>query len=252
MLVSAAEKGLSSESPKIYDVFEEDFEHFPNGGLKFINEERMKRQRAIIWEFLQKIGKQIFTGAIFRISMPVGLCEPRSFLQRLADQWSYVPAFITPAAQSKDPVERMKLVMTFALAGRHLTVSMDKPFNPILGETFEAEFSDGTQVCVEQTSHHPPISHWGVYGLDGSFLYSGYGESVAKFRTNAMTVGLKGHHKIEFANGESIWFTMPMFNISGVVMGTRLVEYFGTMVFRDEKNDLTGCIKFVDNSANQG
>ena len=35
-----------------------------------------------------------------------------------------------------------------------------KPFNPILGETFQAFYSDGTVIDIEHTSHHPPISHF--------------------------------------------------------------------------------------------
>jgi len=33
-----------------------------------------------------------------------------------------------------------------------------KPFNPILGETWQARMEDGTSMCMEQISHHPPIS----------------------------------------------------------------------------------------------
>jgi len=32
-----------------------------------------------------------------------------------------------------------------------------KPFNPLLGETFEYE-QDGFRLLLEQVSHHPPIS----------------------------------------------------------------------------------------------
>jgi hypothetical protein len=34
---------------------------------------------------------------------------------------------------------------------------MDKPFNPILGETYQT-IIDGCPVYGEQISHHPPIS----------------------------------------------------------------------------------------------
>jgi hypothetical protein len=38
-----------------------------------------------------------------------------------------------------------------------LYIDMAKPFNPILGETYQA-FIDGCPIYGEQTSHHPPIS----------------------------------------------------------------------------------------------
>lgn len=36
---------------------------------------------------------------------------------------------------------------------------MKKPFNPILGETFEARCGK-YKICLEQIVHHPPISYY--------------------------------------------------------------------------------------------
>lgn len=47
---------------------------------------------------------------------------------------------------------------------QHVYQSWRKPFNPILGETFQAVLSDGSKVFLEQISHHPPIS---AFQLDG-------------------------------------------------------------------------------------
>jgi len=35
----------------------------------------------------------------------------------------------------------------------------NKPFNPLLGETYELETND-YQFLAEQVSHHPPVSAW--------------------------------------------------------------------------------------------
>ena len=37
-----------------------------------------------------------------------------------------------------------------------------KPFNPILGETFQAYYPDKTVINIEHTSHNPPVSHFFV------------------------------------------------------------------------------------------
>ncbi len=39
-----------------------------------------------------------------------------------------------------------------------------KPFNPILGETWQASLSDGSAICIEQISHHPPVSAFHIEG----------------------------------------------------------------------------------------
>jgi len=49
---------------------------------------------------------------------------------------------------------------------------MDKPFNPILGETFQG-IIDGCLVYGEQISHHPPISATFLKGR-GYTLYGNF------------------------------------------------------------------------------
>ena len=44
-----------------------------------------------------------------------------------------------------------------------MTLPQRKPFNPILGETYEAFWPNGTKIYAEHTSHHPPIMNFFVY-----------------------------------------------------------------------------------------
>ena len=52
------------------------------------------------------------------------------------------------------------MVIAYGVSGLHLIVSMAKPFNPILGESYEGRFPDGTKVYCEHISHHPPITRF--------------------------------------------------------------------------------------------
>lgn len=47
--------------------------------------------------------------------------------------------------------------MSFVFAFSRLFSDMDKPFNPVIGETFQADVADGI-FTAEQISHHPPLS----------------------------------------------------------------------------------------------
>ena len=60
------------------------------------------------------------------------------------------------AVVAQTPLERFKYCISFALSNSVLYFDIDKPFNPILGETYQG-FIDGCPVYAEQTSHHPPI-----------------------------------------------------------------------------------------------
>jgi hypothetical protein len=61
------------------------------------------------------------------------------------------------ASQQTDPIQRMKYVIAFTVTSSVCYIRMDKPFNPILGETYQA-LIDGCPIYGEQISHHPPIS----------------------------------------------------------------------------------------------
>ena len=82
---------------------------------------------------------------------------------------------LTPTTASKDPLERLKYVIAFSVAGLHLTATQKKPFNPILGETYEGAFANGTRVLCEQSSHHPPASNFQVLPEDDSYRFYGFG-----------------------------------------------------------------------------
>ncbi len=74
----------------------------------------------------------------------------------------------------EDKVERMKLLIAASIGSSPLANSFLKPLNPILGETFEASYMDGTKLYSEQISHHPPISYFLVQGPNRNYKYYGY------------------------------------------------------------------------------
>ena len=151
-----------------------DYERAPEGGLLYTNQEEVQKQRWVAKDLIKSMGSNLFQGkSLTSISMPVKIFEPRSFLQRMTDTWCYAPLFLKKASLESDPLERIKYCISFAFAGLHRSLTQLKPFNPILGETFQARFSDGTRLYLEQVSHHPPISAYQV--LDGDGKYKMYG-----------------------------------------------------------------------------
>lgn len=83
---------------------------------------------------------------------------------RFVQQFSYADYYLNKAGSISDKVERLKIVIiiltlktaTFAITSVYQTVAQLKPFNPILGETFQARIGN-SEYYIEQTSHHPPI-----------------------------------------------------------------------------------------------
>lgn len=75
---------------------------------------------------------------ISKISMPISLNEPLSQLQTMAEGLEY-SELLDQAAKTKDSMERLLLVTVFAISTYSVVKyrSSRKPFNPLLGETYE-------------------------------------------------------------------------------------------------------------------
>ena len=101
--------------------------------------------------------------SILNISLPVIICAKDSNLQRLSRGWKFAPIFLQQAAKTKSNVERLKLAIAFMLGYSVTYVNIEKPFNPILGETYQA-WIKGCPIYAEQISHHPPITSLLFYG----------------------------------------------------------------------------------------
>lgn len=209
------------------------------GGALFTNKEELEAQQGVAMDVLKQLGSNVIKSkSLINISFPVRIFEPRSYLERLLDGFVTAPHFFGKAAASKDPVERMKLVATAIISGLPNTIKMLKPFNPILGETYQGVFEDGTQIFVEQGSHHPPVSIWEFLGPDGQWSLTGFGEWTASFRLNSVKGCQKGPILLRFHDGQEIVFSLPHVVVKGLLYGTRTFDYEGSIVFTDEKNEL--------------
>lgn len=131
--------------------------------------------------------------------------------------------------------------MCFALASMLLTLSMEKPFNPILGETFEARVGSDCHVALEQISHHPPISAVQVdstdYFCDGHFEYRGDNGA------NSLNASKVGHLRVHMRNtGLDYYVTYPTCKISGTMFGRRTFNYNGMLKIVCEQAGIQGFI----------
>ncbi|KAG7250905.1 hypothetical protein CRUP_019185 [Coryphaenoides rupestris] len=103
-----------------------------------------------LWNILRNnIGKDLS-----KVAMPVQLNEPLNTLQRLCEELEYSELLDT-AANTLDPFERMVYMATFAVSGYASSYyrAGGKPFNPVLGETYECDRPDkGFRFVAEQAS----------------------------------------------------------------------------------------------------
>ncbi|XP_071428928.1 oxysterol-binding protein-related protein 2 isoform X4 [Pithys albifrons albifrons] len=86
-----------------------------------------------VWSILKKcIGLELS-----KITMPIVFNEPLSFLQRITEYMEHI-YLINKACSHADPLERMQSVAAFAVSAvASQWERTGKPFNPLLGETYE-------------------------------------------------------------------------------------------------------------------
>ena len=218
-----------------------------HGHLWWNDQNILNSQKGILIDLVKRAGKKLMEGkGVVAVSLPVRLFERRSTVERMCDLWSTGPIFLLEAARSDNPVERMKKCITFFISGLHMSVEMRKPFNPIIGETFEACWPDNSKIYVEHISHHPPISYFLVEHNGGLYKFYGSYEYTAKLTDfgNSATGRQVGKNYIEFKDGTKIVYEFPYMKIGGLLFGKRTIKFSGKVEFTDQKNGLEAVLKF--------
>ncbi|ESN95103.1 hypothetical protein HELRODRAFT_87168, partial [Helobdella robusta] len=190
-----------------------------------------------LWTIIKNnIGKDIT-----KISMPVNFSEPLSFLQRLTEDLEY-SVCLDRAVTCDDPWERMAWVAAFTISSYSTTVSRlcYKPFNPLLGETFECDRVSemGWRSLAEQVSHHPPVVAMHAQSRDW-IMWQEFSMSC-KFRGKYIEVVPLGelriaHLKIDKYQDLYTWRKVST-TIHNVIVGYLWVENHGEMEILNHHN----------------
>lgn len=202
------------------------------------------RSQISIWSILKQcIGKELS-----KITMPIVWNEPVSFLQRFTENvlYSYL---LDRADECMDPVMRMQYVAAFAVSSIASNIDrLSKPFNPLLGETYEFVRDDlPFRYVSEQVSHHPPVSAFTCESKDGGERWRFYGSIFpkAKFSVKNMEVNPKGLLTLELKRHKEIytWESVTC-TIHNIVVGRLWFEYHGTMEIVNHSNKMKTILNF--------
>lgn len=193
-----------------------------------------------VWSILKQcIGKELS-----KITMPVIFNEPLSFLQRITEYMEYAHLLKT-ASVTDDPVLRMQYVAAFVVSSISSNWErIGKPFNPLLGETFEFERKDmGFRMVSEQVSHHPPISAFHVEG-DG-FVMNGSILPKLRFWGKSVEVTPKGTITLTFPRyNESYTWQNVNCCVHNIIVGKLWVEHSGTVEITNHQTKMKTVLNF--------
>lgn len=183
--------------------------------------------------FLRKnVGKDLST-----ISMPVSANEPLSLLQRAAEQLEY-SALLDDAVKSADAFERLMYVTAFALSSlsnaRVKERSIRKPFNPMLGETYELVREDrGFRFVAEKVSHRPVQLAFHAESKEWTFTQSPLPSQ--KFWGKSSEIITEGKARLVLhPTGEVFSWSSATCFLRNIIAGEKYVEPVGTMTVFNE------------------
>ncbi|XP_046713479.1 oxysterol-binding protein-related protein 1 isoform X3 [Silurus meridionalis] len=200
------------------------------------------RNNFSIWSILRKcIGLELS-----KITMPVIFNEPLSFLQRLTEYMEHT-YLIQQANDSTDSIERMKCVAAFAVSAvASQWERTGKPFNPLLGETYELVREDlGFRVVSEQVSHHPPVSAFHAEGLQKDFVFHGSIYPKLKFWGKSVEAEPKGIMTLELPKyNEAYTWTNPTCCVHNIIVGQLWIEQYGNVEVVNHKTGERCCLSF--------
>ncbi|BBN04883.1 oxysterol-binding protein 1 [Marchantia polymorpha subsp. ruderalis] len=208
-------------------------------------EPKEKEKSVSLWSMIKdNIGKDLT-----KVCLPVYFNEPISSLQRCLEdlEYSYLLDRAQVFGKQGNSLLRLLHVAAFAVSGYASTETRTcKPFNPLLGETYEADFPDmGLRFFSEKVSHHPMIVACHCDGRGWKF----WGDSnlKSKFWGRSIQLDPVGTLTLQFEDGEEFQWSKVTTSIYNLILGKLYVDHYGTMRITGNR-DLSCKLKFKEQS----
>ncbi|KAJ2689665.1 Oxysterol-binding protein 3, partial [Coemansia spiralis] len=174
----------------------------------------------------KNVGKELTS-----IAMPLVMNEPINALQALCEEMRF-SRLLQEADSKDDSLDRLMYVAAFAVGVLSLKKNRAerKPFNPLLGETYElVDPQFGFRFVSEKVSHHPPVMacyadspHYRLW-QDSLGKSKFWGKSMEFVQTSSVHIELLTH-------ADHFTYCKPSALVRGLISGNRTVEFTGEMV----------------------
>ncbi|KAG9143156.1 hypothetical protein Leryth_021362 [Lithospermum erythrorhizon] len=187
-----------------------------------------KEKGASMWSMIKdNVGKDLT-----RVCLPVYFNEPISSLQRCFEdlEYSYLLDRAYEHGKAGDSLLRILNVAAFAVSGYASTQGRHcKPFNPLLGETYEADYPEkGIRFFSEKVSHHPTVIACHCQGKGWKFF--GDSNLKSKFWGTSIQLDPVGTLTAEFDDGEIFQWGKVTTGIYNLILGKIYCVHHGTML----------------------
>ncbi|XP_061357825.1 oxysterol-binding protein-related protein 2A-like [Gastrolobium bilobum] len=209
------------------------FRHPPIARRRKLPDPVEKEKGVSLWSMIKdNVGKDLT-----RVCLPVYFNEPISSLQKCCEdlEYSYLLDQAYEYGKSGNSLLRALSVAAFAVSGyassegRHC-----KPFNPLLGETYEADYPEkGIRFFSEKVSHHPTLIACHCEGRGWKFWADSNIRS--KFWGRSIQLDPVGVLTLEFDDGEIFQWSKVTSTIYNLIIGKIYCDHHGNMDIRGNR-----------------
>lgn len=172
------------------------------------------RLRFNFWSLAKK-----FIGMdLTKVNVPAVIAEPISGLPKSVC-WVQNANSLDFAATCEDPFLRMGYILgVFLMHSGQISHRNKKPFNPLLGETFEY-LNDNARLVCEQICHHPPIN---AYHFESrTMVIQGTFETNIHMTMTGPAIKLTIPREMKIKHsGEEFFMTSPDMKVHNIIFGT--------------------------------
>jgi hypothetical protein len=205
----------------------------PEGGQEDVEDEANKgrfkaEDRESYWKMMHKyIGSDITS----MVTLPVLIFEPMTTLQKMTELMEYA-YLLDLADQCEDPHMKMAYACIWAVSVYPAYLRTWKPFNPILGETYEMVNHNGITFLAEQVSHHPPMSS--AHAENEHFAYDITSKLRTKFLGNSVDIYPVGRTRVQLKKSNDVLtLTPPPTKVYNLIFGRTWIDSPGDMVMEN-------------------
>ena len=193
--------------------------------------------------------KELVTNMTKKLPSPVYFNEPLSMGQKQCEKFKYMDLLIK-AGNEESKEKQMCYIAAFVIGELFLNLGRSlKPFNPIIGETYE--FFDNEKkfrFYSEQVSHNPQITAY--IGETPEFAYYGDTLNTTSFKFFKGSIELLFKNKIHVQckkTGDHYIINPPIIYAKGLMSPQLYNDYSGTTIIQNTTDTSYRCeLKFIE------
>lgn len=118
----------------------------------------------------------------------------------------------------------------------YLSPMQTKPFNPIIGETYQIQIGEDLELYFEQVAHKPPTCAF--YGTSKNYNIFGNLSVEAKTGANSLKATKHGTFKITFPDGGEYELKLAEVRIGNLNVGKRQFNFKKSCVCYDNVSSI--------------